>query len=46
MAVKAQALADFIVEFTAKEDEPREEDIQKLPRWTINIEGSSTKLVG
>lgn len=46
MAVKAQALADFIAEFTAKKDEPREEDIQKLPRWTINIDESSTKLVG
>jgi ribonuclease HI len=40
-AIKAQALADFIAEFThpLKEDEQSEED----EAWTVNIDGSSTK---
>uniref|UniRef100_A0A2N9FY65 RNase H type-1 domain-containing protein n=1 Tax=Fagus sylvatica TaxID=28930 RepID=A0A2N9FY65_FAGSY len=40
-AIKAQALADFIAEFThpLKEDEQSEED----EAWTVNIDGSSIK---
>uniref|UniRef100_A0A2N9GXC3 RNase H type-1 domain-containing protein n=1 Tax=Fagus sylvatica TaxID=28930 RepID=A0A2N9GXC3_FAGSY len=40
-AIKAQALADFIAEFThpLKEDEQSEEG----KAWTMNIDGSSTK---
>uniref|UniRef100_A0A2N9EL41 RNA-directed DNA polymerase n=1 Tax=Fagus sylvatica TaxID=28930 RepID=A0A2N9EL41_FAGSY len=41
-AIKAQALADFIAEFTSKDDEPTE-DIEQTSRWTVNIDGSSTK---
>ena len=39
--IKAQALADFIMEFTHpwKEEEESEED----KAWTVNIDGSSTK---
>uniref|UniRef100_A0A2N9F1K7 Uncharacterized protein n=1 Tax=Fagus sylvatica TaxID=28930 RepID=A0A2N9F1K7_FAGSY len=41
-AIKAQALADFIAEFTSKDDEPTE-DVEQTSRWTMNIDGSSTK---
>uniref|UniRef100_A0A2N9HZF6 Uncharacterized protein n=1 Tax=Fagus sylvatica TaxID=28930 RepID=A0A2N9HZF6_FAGSY len=41
-AIKAQALADFIVEFTSKDDEPTE-DVEQTSKWTMNIDGSSTK---
>uniref|UniRef100_A0A2N9GJ69 Uncharacterized protein n=1 Tax=Fagus sylvatica TaxID=28930 RepID=A0A2N9GJ69_FAGSY len=41
-AIKAQALADFIAEFTSKDDEPTE-DVERTLRWTMNIDGSSTK---
>ena len=41
-AIKAQALADFMVEFTAKDNEPKEEE-EQVSRWTIHINGSSTK---
>ena len=41
-AIKAQALADFIAEFTSKDDEPTE-DVKHTSRWTMNIDGSSTK---
>ena len=39
--IKAQALADFITEFTNPEDANRQEDI-----WTINTDGSSTQQGG
>ena len=35
--IKAQALADFIAEFTTPEDANSQEDL-----WTINTDGSST----
>uniref|UniRef100_A0A2N9FH63 Uncharacterized protein n=1 Tax=Fagus sylvatica TaxID=28930 RepID=A0A2N9FH63_FAGSY len=41
-AIKAQALADFIAEFTSKEDEPTE-DVEQTSKWTMNIDGSATK---
>ena len=41
MAVKAQALADFIVEFTIPEQAGDQEDL-----WTINTDGSSTQKGG
>uniref|UniRef100_A0A2N9J6Z4 Integrase catalytic domain-containing protein n=1 Tax=Fagus sylvatica TaxID=28930 RepID=A0A2N9J6Z4_FAGSY len=41
-AIKAQALADFIAEFTLKDDEPTE-DVEQTSKWTVNIDGSSTK---
>jgi ribonuclease HI len=44
-AIKAQALADFIAEFTSKDDEPKE-DVEQTSKWTANIDGSSTKSVG
>ena len=43
-AIKAQALTDFIVEFThpwKKEDESGE-----VEAWTVSIDGSSTKDMG
>jgi hypothetical protein len=44
-AIKAQALVDFVAEFTVKEDEPKEEE-QQVSRWTIHKDGSSIKHVG
>ena len=44
-AIKAQALVDFVAEFTVKEDEPKEEE-QQVSRWMIHTNGSSTKHVG
>jgi ribonuclease HI len=41
-AIKAQALADFIAEFTSKDDEPTK-DVEQTSKWTMNIDGSSTK---
>uniref|UniRef100_A0A2N9GFI7 Uncharacterized protein n=1 Tax=Fagus sylvatica TaxID=28930 RepID=A0A2N9GFI7_FAGSY len=41
-AIKAQALADFIAEFTSKDDEPTE-DVEQTSKWTVNIDGSSTR---
>uniref|UniRef100_A0A2N9F3F9 Uncharacterized protein n=1 Tax=Fagus sylvatica TaxID=28930 RepID=A0A2N9F3F9_FAGSY len=43
--IKAQALADFLAEFTSKDDEPME-DIEQTSKWTANIDGSSTKNAG
>jgi hypothetical protein len=43
--IKAQALADYIAEFTTKDDEPKE-DNEQTSRWTTYIDGSSTKNVG
>ena len=44
-AIKAHALADFIAEFTTKDDEPTEE-VEQTSKWTANIDGSSTKNAG
>uniref|UniRef100_A0A2N9GMR1 Uncharacterized protein n=1 Tax=Fagus sylvatica TaxID=28930 RepID=A0A2N9GMR1_FAGSY len=41
-AIKAQALANFIAEFTSKDDEPTE-DVEQTSKWTVNIDGSSTR---
>uniref|UniRef100_A0A2N9GKA7 Integrase catalytic domain-containing protein n=1 Tax=Fagus sylvatica TaxID=28930 RepID=A0A2N9GKA7_FAGSY len=41
IAIKAQALADFIAEFTVAEEEPQEEEPDK--RWEVEIDGSSVK---
>uniref|UniRef100_A0A2N9HLG9 Integrase catalytic domain-containing protein n=1 Tax=Fagus sylvatica TaxID=28930 RepID=A0A2N9HLG9_FAGSY len=38
-AIKAQALADFIAEFTSKDDEPTTEDVEQTSKWTMNIDG-------
>jgi hypothetical protein len=43
--IKAQALANFIVEFTSKDDEPTK-DVEQTSKWTANIDGSSIKNVG
>uniref|UniRef100_A0A2N9J4R0 Uncharacterized protein n=1 Tax=Fagus sylvatica TaxID=28930 RepID=A0A2N9J4R0_FAGSY len=43
-AIKAQALADFIAEFTVNEDEPSEEKPDE--EWEIEIDGSSVKGAG
>jgi ribonuclease HI len=43
-AIKAQALADFIAEFTVTEDEPSEEKPDE--EWEIEIDGSSIKGAG
>jgi hypothetical protein len=40
-AIKAQALADFIAEFTAAKKEPSEEEPNK--KWEVEIDGSSVK---
>ena len=40
-AIKAQALVNFIAEFTTPEDANNQEDL-----WTINIDGSSTQKGG
>ena len=40
-AIKAQALADFIAEFTTPEDANSQEDL-----WTIDIDGLSTQKGG
>ena len=44
--IKAQALADFIAEFTSKDDEPTEEEKDQASRWTIHTDSSSTKNAG
>ena len=44
-AIKAQALADFIAEFTIKDDEPKEGE-EQISRWMAHIDGSSTKNAG
>ena len=41
IAIKAQALADFIAELTTPEDSNRQEDL-----WMINTDGSSTQKRG
>ena len=41
MAIKAQALVDFIVEFTCPEHENNQEEL-----WTIHTNGSSTQKKG
>jgi ribonuclease HI len=43
-AIKAQALADFIAEFTHPWEE--EGEPEQLEIWTVNIDGSSTKEMG
>ena len=43
-AIKAQALADFIVEFTVVEEEPPEEEPDRS--WEAKIDGSSVKGAG
>uniref|UniRef100_A0A2N9H0M9 Uncharacterized protein n=1 Tax=Fagus sylvatica TaxID=28930 RepID=A0A2N9H0M9_FAGSY len=45
VTIKAQTLADFIAEFTLKDDEPTE-DVEQTSKWTVNIDGSSTKDAG
>ena len=40
-AIKAQALADFIAEFTTPENTSDQEDL-----WTINTDGSTTQKGG
>ncbi|XP_030945651.1 uncharacterized protein LOC115970120 [Quercus lobata] len=40
-AIKAQALADFIMEFTPGHDETEGND-----RWVVHVDGSSTKYAG
>ncbi|XP_075636896.1 uncharacterized protein LOC142609164 [Castanea sativa] len=43
-AIKAQALANFIAEFTPSQDE-LDKDV-RVERWVINVEGSSTLYAG
>uniref|UniRef100_A0A2N9GTA9 Reverse transcriptase domain-containing protein n=1 Tax=Fagus sylvatica TaxID=28930 RepID=A0A2N9GTA9_FAGSY len=43
-AIKAQALADFIAEFTVTEEEPQGEKLDE--DWEIEIDGSSVKGAG
>ena len=40
-AIKAQALADFIAEFTVVEEEPSQEKSEG--KWEVKINGSSVK---
>jgi hypothetical protein len=46
IAIKAQALANFIAEFTNKDNEPTEAEESRASRWTIHTDGSSTKNAG
>ena len=46
MAIKAQALVDFVAEFMSKEGEPTEKEEERASRWTIHSDGSSTKNAG
>ena len=43
-AIKAQALADFIAEFTVTEEEPSEEKLEE--DWEIEIDGSTVNGAG
>jgi ribonuclease HI len=43
-AIKAQALADFIAEFTVAKEEPQEEEPDK--KWEVEIDGLSIKGAG
>uniref|UniRef100_A0A2N9J4D3 Uncharacterized protein n=1 Tax=Fagus sylvatica TaxID=28930 RepID=A0A2N9J4D3_FAGSY len=43
-AIKAQALADFIAEFTVAEEEPSKEKLER--KWEVEIDGSSVKGAG
>jgi hypothetical protein len=43
-AIKAQALAYFIAEFTAVDEEPLQEKSEE--KWEVSIDGSSVKRVG
>ncbi|XP_075633337.1 uncharacterized protein LOC142605784 [Castanea sativa] len=43
-AIKAQALADFIAEFTPSQDELNKDEGVEM--WVINVDGSSTLYVG
>jgi len=43
-AIKAQALADFIVEFTPSQGEL--DELDEAQKWIINVEGSSTLYAG
>ena len=47
LAIKGQALADFIVEFTTPEDKrPKEEPVvpmTKIPKWGLYVDGSSNE---
>jgi hypothetical protein len=42
-AIKAQTLANFVAEFIVKDDEPKDQEERQASRWTIHIDGSSTK---
>uniref|UniRef100_A0A2N9GAW6 Uncharacterized protein n=1 Tax=Fagus sylvatica TaxID=28930 RepID=A0A2N9GAW6_FAGSY len=44
-AIKVQALVDFIAEFTLKDDEPTK-DVEQTSKWTVNVDGLSTKNAG
>jgi hypothetical protein len=43
-AIKAQALADFIAEFMAVDEEPSQEKLEE--KWEVSIDGLSVKGVG
>ena len=43
-AIKAQALADFIVEFTSSYEDLSEEENRK--KWVVHVDGSSTQHAG
>ena len=43
-AIKAQVLADFIVEFTPNQG--KQDGVDETQRWVVNVDGSSTLYVG
>ena len=43
-AIKAQVLADFIVEFTPNQG--KQDKVDETQRWVVNVDGSSTLYVG
>ena len=45
-AIKAQALTDFIAEFTTAREEPPQDKGEPEEKWEVNIDGSSVKGAG
>jgi len=42
MAIKRQALANFIAEFTSRDDEVRERD-DEAAKWNVFVDGASNE---
>ena len=42
--IKAQVLADYIIEFTPNQG--KQDGVDETQRWVVNVDGSSTLYVG